>query len=163
MGSCCNPPRTLVAQLTHQHVLCSCWPGCTHVLTHKSLLLCYGCDGVCRLGGIPASASSFKRALQKGSVGLVPGARNIRLKLRQQTLLLLAAWLSSVGHGIRFTCLVTSQMLCDHHPGPCLSAGVSFDMLIVIKPECKVLPCFSWPLILQALPVGLQVALLRCS
>jgi hypothetical protein len=30
-------------------------------------------DDVHRLGGIPASAASFRRALQKGSVGLIPG------------------------------------------------------------------------------------------
>jgi hypothetical protein len=50
----------------------------SHVLT-LCLVVMLPMSSVCRLGGIPASASSFRRALQKGSVGLVPGAQQTRL------------------------------------------------------------------------------------
>lgn len=67
--------------------------------------------GVCRLGGIPASASSFRRALQKGSVGLVPGEQGQLLVKCTAAVLQPCSWLL-----VRSCCTTQLQHIPMPHP-----------------------------------------------
>ena len=141
---------------------CLAWLGAIRPCSCRSYC---GCSSVCvlavlshnRLGGIPATAASFRRALQKGSVGLVPGEWSGAVMFR--------VWASCLG----LFCSLAAVVCCAAAPAtseaPMLKRAHTKTTPICINTHGTLAFLFA-PLLYclhHRAYACAQVALLRCS